>query len=524
MSYDTTRDSEQLRILLDGGSIKDFIKRYNKSKVPASERQTIFLFPGGMASTLRRAKKPYDDDGPLKQTFDYREKWLTFGSFLGGARDLKLKKINGEFRDHENRIIVADGPLDFFGWQPYEGFADWCKDHKVDYFIFGWDWRRRLQHVGRFFIDKFLPFFREEVKKGTNNADPLNKYSLIGHSAGGMVVNWILRQSALTPLEGNFDFAITVATPFYGYAGQTRRWFEGESYLNGLFGEFKDDMIKTICSLPACYTFQFMKEQTFIDNLTAFKNDLRYPLEEYPSTDEDTGDPVDPYHPPGTGPCGRYPTNVGFDHLELQLASTLVGELADDLHPTIAAKFFNIRGDDGKNDTVGSTTWECVPPTDPPVIEENLEVPGDGTQPAWSTRHLGLAASHPDHIHTVEGKTVDHMWSMNSPKILSKIAGVLGVEEVRIKAMSEEPSFDFTIASEVETANFVANMQRTLGEVKETEREQERLRAYLQQFDIEQLRSIMRRALMTMVRHRGDEVVRLERPPRGRARRPPRRR
>ena len=27
--------------------------------------------------------------------------------------------------------------------------------------------------------------------------------------------------------------AITVGTPFYGYPGQVRRWFEGEPYLTG---------------------------------------------------------------------------------------------------------------------------------------------------------------------------------------------------------------------------------------------------------------------------------------------------
>src|SRR5688572_19542264 len=195
MSYDSTRDAEQLRML--DRSIDDFIDRYNNSDgLPDGTRQTVILFPGGLASTLKRAKKPYVDSIPTGQKFDYDTVWLTFESFLGGAHHLGLQKMGGgEYRDEDSRIVIADGAVKFLGWTFYDGFTDWCEARGLDYFVFGWDWRRKLQHGGKFFINKFLPHFQDRVMAGCNNADPLANFSLIGHSAGGMVVNWILRKS-----------------------------------------------------------------------------------------------------------------------------------------------------------------------------------------------------------------------------------------------------------------------------------------------------------------------------------------
>src|SRR6267378_2026869 len=115
MSYDTTRDLEQLRMV--DPSIDDFIDRYNNSSGPANgQRQTVILFPGGLASTLKRAKRPYIDSIPGAQMFAYDTVWLTWEDFLGGALDLKIKKANGKYRDKGDRIIIADGTLKILGW------------------------------------------------------------------------------------------------------------------------------------------------------------------------------------------------------------------------------------------------------------------------------------------------------------------------------------------------------------------------------------------------------------------------
>lgn len=426
MSYDTTRDSEQLRVL--DPSIDDFIDRYNNSSGLADgSRQTVFLFPGGMACKLKRATAPYLDGVSTPQTFAYDTAWLEPDMLVwpDDVPDLKMTTVApGKYRDKNDRIIVADGAIGYLGCTPYLGFTIWCELKGLDYFVFGWDWRQRIEHSGKFFVKKFLPYFQARVKDECNNADPLANFSLIGHSAGGMVVNWILRKNDAN--VANMRLAITVATPFYGYAGQVHRWFEGQPPFNGLLNAFKTKIIKTICSFPGCYAWMFLDEQTYADNQAALAADPKYPLTAYPSTDKTTGTIADPYNPQKNGALSRYPTAgaTGFDPTELVHAKKLVQYLASDLDPALAAKFFNIRGDTTADDTAGSTKWDWVPPTDPSPIADGAGEPGDGTQPAWTARHVGLAAAN---VITVSGADVEHTFTMNSPTTLGALAGVLGV-------------------------------------------------------------------------------------------------
>ena len=338
--------------------------------------------------------------------------------------DLKMTRVApGKYRDEGDRIIVADGAVGYLGCTPYVGFTIWCELKGLDYFVFGWDWRRRLEDSGRFFVKKFLPYFQVRVKNECNNADPLANFSLIGHSAGGMVVNWILRKNDAN--VANMRLAITVATPFYGYSGRVHRWFKGQPPFNGPFNKFKKGLIRTICSFPACYTWMFLDEQTYTDNKAALLADPKYPLADYPSMDKAKGTFADPYDPQKKGALSRYPSGAtGFDAKELVHAKKLVPVLASDLDPALAAKFINIRGDTTADDTAGSITWDWVPPTDPSPIDDGPDVPGDGTQPAWTTRHVGLAAAN---VITVTGADVEHTFIMSSPTTLGELAGVLGV-------------------------------------------------------------------------------------------------
>ena len=129
------------------------------------------------------------------------------------------------FRDEGDHIVVAERPSACSARSPHGGFSSWCANNNTDLFVFEWDWRRRLDETATFFVRKFLPFFRTRVMNA-GLADPLATFSLVGHSFGGMVVNQILRSN--DPMLASLKSAITVATPFYGYAGQMHRWFEGE--------------------------------------------------------------------------------------------------------------------------------------------------------------------------------------------------------------------------------------------------------------------------------------------------------
>jgi hypothetical protein len=426
MSYDSVRMNEQLRML--DHSIDHFIARYNFITLlglnPA--RQTLFLFPGGMASRLKRATRAWDAAGPASQVFNYKELWVNPLTLLGGeARNLRMHKTaGGEYRDKGNRIIIADGVVSLLGVAPYMFFTAWCSFKQIDWFVFPWDWRRSVDEVGTFFIDRFLPHFQARVQAECNNADPLADYSLIGHSAGGLVVNWILRTT--DPPPPTLRRVITVAAPFYGYGGQLHRWFEGEPLVNG-GGAFTKDIVKAISSFPGCYSWHFLPEAFYNAHQADFQNDLAYPLASYPSVDLMTGNPADPYNPQPPGQ--RYPTKAqsGFDTAELGQAATLFGALTSPLSAAQAARFVNIRGDTTANNTLNTTTWQLVPPIAPSPITDISITPGDGTQPAWTTRDIGLATQAPLNVITVKGGDAAHMIIMDSPQTMALVAAALGI-------------------------------------------------------------------------------------------------
>jgi len=423
MSYDSTRISEQLRVLEP--AIADFIVRYNLNTLigPAGggQRQTVFLFPGGMGSRLMRAKTAYSVDGEI---FDYDEAWINANTFLGDGRHLKMTRVGSTYRDKWNRIIVADGLINLFGVTPYVVFTLWCTLKRLDYFVFPWDWRRSVGEVSDFFVTRFLPFFQGLVQAGCNNADPLQRFSLIGHSAGGMVVNWTLR-SGDAVLAG-LDQAITVATPFYGYAGQLHRWFEGEDYLNGIGNAFRSDVIKAICSFPGCYAWMFLPQATFLANQAALIADPNYPLAAYPSVDFTIGVVADPYNPLTNAGLQRYPsfTSSGFDSVELASAQIVVNHLASSLGAK-ANQFWNIRGDTLADNTHNTTTWDWVPPTDPSPITDATFAAGDGVQPGWTSRHVDLEGL--GRVITIQSPLAAHAILMDLPETIAAIAGILGI-------------------------------------------------------------------------------------------------
>ena len=112
ITYDTTRDSEQLRFLKV--DIADFILRY-ESKPANPERRTLFLFPGGMGSQLLRARTPYQDDG-TPQTFQYDNYWLSPLTFLGGPLFLGMQQAGRrDFRDFNDQIVIPIRRRQFLG-------------------------------------------------------------------------------------------------------------------------------------------------------------------------------------------------------------------------------------------------------------------------------------------------------------------------------------------------------------------------------------------------------------------------
>lgn len=127
-TYEQRRDQEYLDRL--DGAISTFISRYNANP-STTNRRTLFLFPGGMASQLARARSPHTSAPP----FFYDVAWLDCGIVFGKVTDLQM---NGPV-DHQQRYIVPDGAIEFFTLRPYDGFIQWCQNNWLDLFVFGWD-------------------------------------------------------------------------------------------------------------------------------------------------------------------------------------------------------------------------------------------------------------------------------------------------------------------------------------------------------------------------------------------------
>jgi len=432
-TYAQTRDNEQLRLLTP--AVDAFIARAQRPPATTSTcpRQTVFFFPGGLATQLLRATNKFQDGITVPQTFDYKVIWLTLGELAGGiVRDLKMRRDDsGVFRDKGDRVIVPYGMIDD---GLYGDFGNWCASNNLDLFVCDWDWRRRLEETVNFFLHTFLPFFRARVlAKGL--PDPLAKFSLIGHSFGGMIVNLVLRGN--DPIVANLARAITVATPFYGYATQMHLWFEGEPYFNRPDGLFKQDMMETIASLPSLYTLLFLDEATYRDSanqLGLTTQDPEFPLPAYPSMDATSAAlHADPYNPQTNDRLVRYPRTTGFDLAELDYGRLQVQQLAAPMAPNLLAKFYNVRGVRTESDqqtpinnTHGSVTWDWIPTTfdstDPSPIVNSGDVPGDDTQPAWSAR---LATNAPARCITVRADNIEHISLMNHSQTLDALASIL---------------------------------------------------------------------------------------------------
>jgi len=455
LTYDETREREHLRLL--GPAIKKFIADCyrDSAATPTSPRQTLFFFPGGTGSQLTRATRKFVDGVSSPQEFEYEPVWLIPATLVGGARDLRMYRDNGgALRDKGGRIIVADAPVGFDGHTPHDALIVWCASQHVDLFVFPWDWRRRLDETARFFVRTFLPSFRAQVL-AAGCPDPLERFSLVGHSAGGMVVNLILRGN--DPIVATMTHAITVATPFFGYPGQLHRWFEGEPDVDSL-GLFRQELMETIASLPGLYVLHLLDEETY-RNVTSYAaltaQAPEFPLPSYPSVDATNADVrADAYNPQSNGRLVRYPAMTGFDRHELDYARLQFQQLTAPMDPHLLQKFYNIRGvvteADEQTPTLGTAdnvTWDWIPADfdsdDPTPIVDGEPVAGDDTQPAWSTC---LATNDPSRCITVRGSDISHICMMNHGRVISAIEAILrppeGAMRPRATALPEPASDD----------------------------------------------------------------------------------
>lgn len=346
-------------------------------------RRVVFLFPGGMASRLLRQMGDRD-----------HLSWLGPRLLIGEARNLQ---INGDGSDVAG-AIVPDGAIGF-PFYPYLRFERWCARQGIHLCIVGWDWRRGVQHSADVFTDVFLPMI--EARLG-----PIS-YTLIGHSAGGMVIKVIANHAS-----PRMQAAITVGTPFYGCGNQPHLFFMGVPVINRTIGG--PDAAKTVAKICASmlggYEFLFLDERTYQANAAEFACDHGgYHLQRYPAG-ACTSDP------------NRYPSWIRSDLLLAGLAGAK--KVSSPLPRAVAERFFCIRGVQTKHNTVVRQSWTLPDRFDPDKMDDPiLDVmgQGDGVEAAWSARLLGLPSGN---VFTVTGN-VRHETLMSDPVVQAHVAEIM---------------------------------------------------------------------------------------------------
>lgn len=416
MTYQQERDAEQRDYIND--AITDFISRYS-GNLSNTHRKTVILFPGAMGSQFLRASTPQSDGPP----YSYNIVWLDCSIIFGAGVHLQMQ---GDI-DFDEQFIIPDGPVYFPPLTPYQGFINWCDQQQIDYLIFGWDWRRDPSLTADFFLNVFMPLFKQRV--AGLQPSPLQHLSLAGHSFGGMLIKLILNRTN-NPYVQLFKSAVTVASPFYGCGGQLPHYFIGDPDLNPLYGN--RTVTRIISSLAAGYTLLFLDQNTYQRDGAKLMQDPHYPLLRYPILDTINGTPADPYNPQTYGAKVRYPQLYGFDWGMLGSGKAIYDQVAALLDPAINAKFFNIRGVTTKNGadvnkTVTHQTWGWIDPDFDPEDETNCPItdylgPGDGTLPAWSTRFVHAPAAN---VRTLRGDQIDHMFMMNNTQVLNELSTVI---------------------------------------------------------------------------------------------------
>ena len=212
MTYQQARDAEDRDHVND--AITHFISRYS-ANLSNTNRKTVILFPGGMGSQLLRASTPQSNGPP----YSYNIVWLDCSIAFGAALHLQMQ---GDI-DLDQQIVIPDGPVDFPPLlTPYNGFITWCNQKQIDYVIFGWDWRRDLSFTADFFLNVFMPLFKQRVAQLQPN--PMQHLSLVGHSEGGMLVKVIMNRATNTYVQ-QLKTAVTQQVPFMAMAGSSALFY-----------------------------------------------------------------------------------------------------------------------------------------------------------------------------------------------------------------------------------------------------------------------------------------------------------
>jgi len=380
--------------------IEEFARTYKKNQ------PTIVLIPGGMGSQIDRSAKPFRGNAslPFKK---YDPIWMDPGIIFD--REILQLEIKDNGHDLDNHICIPNGPLRFLV-EPYKAAADFFRGKDYNYIVFAYDWRRPVVESAG-----FLKFFLQLLKgrvQDLRHEDPLPHTTLLCHSMGGIVTKVFLQRvfkqnATAADVQKWMDRFVTVATPFYGAAGQMTRYYKGQEPLNIICGI--QPLARVIGTLPGPYVLMFLDRNTYARHADQLEID-RYPVRDSTHVDQEA-DPHD------ENLFDRYPPWVNHDYLHE--AAGLQGAIARPLPDAVVERVFHFRAT--KKKTWVELNWAEIngaqydPGSDAsPITGRNGE--GDGTVPRWSARltqvpdsqvfNLSRAKSHQellDHPETLKG-------------------------------------------------------------------------------------------------------------------------
>ncbi len=500
---------EQAQLLQLHNAIESFLDSYAKNKNNPEQRTFIF-FPGGMGSELVRAGIPFD---PLLGAgqYNFQTLWVDFWKLIVDD-DALLLQMNGN-QDSGNQFVVSDGPLKYCGKNFYEGLVTWCNANNLDLLMVGWDFRRDATWNVDFFLQTLIPAVQARATARGLNQDVFQNAVLVGHSFGGMLVKWILNRYT-HPFCQKLRQAITVATPFYGSAGQVERLFVSMSPLTPPHYDL-DEITKTISTLPGPYSLYFLDAATYGIYGSQLKADKDFPLKNYPCVDKSHPNvAVDPYQPPAANPQNpnlyRYPIkgqSAGNDWSWFAgyLAQGLLDyqALATPLDKSVRSKLHNIRGVQTTKGAIAPQTnvgysWGWYDVTRPRLPQATSVIQmtagaGDTVVPAWSAR---LVTQDPPNIHTIRGDkdgkgskpALEHMTLMDYPAVRLQLLELIrpGVAQVVVQIPTLKPA----------TVTEYADTLKDLAEIASTSpppQLEARIRTYINGISLAQQQALMLR-------------------------------
>ena len=355
---------------------RELVERYDPNK------KTVILLPGGLGSRLERTKKPYSDNSPGPFTL-YERIWMDWGIIFD--EDALTMEIKSDGRDKGNRIVRANGPLNFLV-EVYDGTEKFFNERGYNYLGYGFDWRRPLLESAMW-LEDFLTRFKNGVIaqfNGDKNMNPLPKTTLICHSHGGLVAALFLQRvfsgmTNVTPKKVNqwIDNVITVGTPFYANAGHIRRYYKGEDALNIFYGT--DTITRIAGTMPGPYIFLFLDKDTY-DKDGAKLGLTRYPVRDAQNQNVE----IDPY---ADSTLSRYPDWVNPEFLKKAKKERLSYRKV--LPKAVRDSIYHLRG--VRKTTGVEWLWKNIDgstfdPENDKLPITNVDGEGDGTVPKWAAR------------------------------------------------------------------------------------------------------------------------------------------